>query len=88
MDIADHDPRVSGTDVCDAGHGERPVGAPCFGCAVALFVCPAGCACDCALGGLCSHEWTGPTRAFDRGETATCAHCGLWEIEHDLMVMP
>ena len=80
---------VVGTDVCEICRGEHTAGVPHdHAPRVEVFVCPGGCRCDCAAGGECGHDWSGPTTTWDRVESATCARCGLAAITHDLMVMP
>lgn len=49
---------------------------------------PNRCYCDCASGGPCEHDWSGPMVEFDSGCSASCARCGMTAMTHDLRVMP
>jgi hypothetical protein len=40
----------------------------------------------CPKGGV--HEWDGPTKKWDTGESSTCSKCGLAHIDWCMMNMP
>jgi len=57
--------------------------------ALTVFICPGGCACRCALGGLCEHVFNAWENDPDgRGGSVVCARCGASAMAHDLRVLP
>ena len=46
------------------------------------------CACDCAQGGECEHQWDGPYVEIENGGSVTCSRCGGAALYHDMWVGP